>query len=544
MVDHSDIENIKPVSSAPAPARRGVYQSGLTGDVYKVTFPQRRRRVREPPPRVGYLGVGFGAPFAAPGASCKLYGEAEGDFADTARTNRKDNMVSVCIQTDLTACWPGAETTNTSGASDNEVTVVFRKVKPEDRVQWDAPHKRVAVPSSSAVVTLPPADSIRAVAASSRDTSAIAAPSPSVPPLSIPPMPVVPLRAAGSSPPSTASAASNVPALAVGASAVYDDGRADDPTSPSAEQPDPDGGYILDSSPRDGYLSGQWMTNSLVSEMDPTSGKVRVFADPLVTGPVPALRAAEVAEGVLGPLSKPITVGGVNFMNIASPAIAAKVATYPPRVMRRLNWQIYHSFMGIGGDNPADVTLFLQLFERSGKVVNGHVVQGGMAPVRLPPQDGSRSVTVLSVAPPVLYLNPVIDLETCEYLKEQARAAGLVASQMGSADSHSHSGSGRSSTNAFLVKSGTPRLAEIEKHFAKVLGVVHDELESLQVVKYTPGQEFRPHWDSYDLKTIVGREIMGTGRQRVLSMFVILGEPVRLCSLFLAHLSTLPTHAP
>lgn len=80
--------------------------------------------------------------------------------------------------------------------------------------------------------------------------------------------------------------------------------------------------------------------------------------------------------------------------------------------------------------------------------------------------------------------------------------------------------SDRTSFTAFLEKSETKIISNIEKKAAKLAGVKVENLESLQVLKYSNGQYYKPHYDYFNSESIYLKQ----GGQRIKSIFVYLNK--------------------
>ena len=87
----------------------------------------------------------------------------------------------------------------------------------------------------------------------------------------------------------------------------------------------------------------------------------------------------------------------------------------------------------------------------------------------------------------------------------------------------------RTSYSAFLSKSETSVIENIEKRASEISGMPLANLEDIQIVRYTPGQFFNPHYDYFvrytekngqDGKATI--ESLKRGGQRVKSIFVYL----------------------
>ena len=83
---------------------------------------------------------------------------------------------------------------------------------------------------------------------------------------------------------------------------------------------------------------------------------------------------------------------------------------------------------------------------------------------------------------------------------------------------------GRTSERAWLAHQVDPLVHEIAERIAALVGLPLDHAEPLQVLRYGPGQEYRPHYDAYDLTTDKGRLYTARGGQRLVTALVYLGD--------------------
>ena len=79
----------------------------------------------------------------------------------------------------------------------------------------------------------------------------------------------------------------------------------------------------------------------------------------------------------------------------------------------------------------------------------------------------------------------------------------------------------RTSSSAHLgYDANVEQIRQRAREFARL-----STCETIQVVKYTPGQEFKPHYDQFDPATKDGAREIRTGGQRAATLLVYLNEP-------------------
>jgi prolyl 4-hydroxylase len=82
----------------------------------------------------------------------------------------------------------------------------------------------------------------------------------------------------------------------------------------------------------------------------------------------------------------------------------------------------------------------------------------------------------------------------------------------------------RTSSTAFLPKSADKIVLCVEERAVELTGLPIPNLESLQVVKYVDGQQYKPHHDYFDRNYEPDNPELKRGGQRVLTIFVYLND--------------------
>lgn len=83
----------------------------------------------------------------------------------------------------------------------------------------------------------------------------------------------------------------------------------------------------------------------------------------------------------------------------------------------------------------------------------------------------------------------------------------------------------RSGRVAWIHHDHAPRIRALAERIAEMVGIPLVNAESFQVVQYGPGQEYRPHFDGYDMTTPVGQANAARGGQRIVTALLYLSAP-------------------
>lgn len=140
---------------------------------------------------------------------------------------------------------------------------------------------------------------------------------------------------------------------------------------------------------------------------------------------------------------------------------------------------------------------------------------------------GDRTVAVLQRAkvPAVAVFADLLSAEECDALIEAARprlsASLTVDTQTGGEELHPD----RTSQGMFFSRGENPLVARVEARIATLLGWPLDNGEGLQILRYPPGAQYRPHYDYFDPGEPGTPAILQRGGQRVATLIIYLFEP-------------------
>lgn len=138
-----------------------------------------------------------------------------------------------------------------------------------------------------------------------------------------------------------------------------------------------------------------------------------------------------------------------------------------------------------------------------------------------------RDVRFLSEhrSPHVLFVDNLLSATECDQLIALGRR-NMRASTVIDMDSGGEKFSGdRSSSSAALTRLGSPLIARIERRLAEFAQWPIEHGEALQILRYGPGQEYRPHYDFVDPTQPGAQPFLARGGQRVASIVMYLNTP-------------------
>jgi prolyl 4-hydroxylase len=140
---------------------------------------------------------------------------------------------------------------------------------------------------------------------------------------------------------------------------------------------------------------------------------------------------------------------------------------------------------------------------------------------------GDRRVHILQSMynPRVIVFGDLLSAEECEQLIELAKprlARSLtVATKTGGEEVNAD----RTSNGMFFQRGENELVSRIEERIARLVNWPVENGEGLQILHYTPGTEYKPHYDYFDPVEPGTPTILRRGGQRVGTVIMYLGEP-------------------
>jgi prolyl 4-hydroxylase len=142
---------------------------------------------------------------------------------------------------------------------------------------------------------------------------------------------------------------------------------------------------------------------------------------------------------------------------------------------------------------------------------------------------GDRQVAVLASmrSPRVIVLGGLLSDDECDQMVELARQR-LARSETVKLDTGaSEVNEARTSEGMFFTRGENALCTRIEARIAALLQWPIENGEGLQVLRYRPGAEYKPHYDYFDPAQPGTPSILKRGGQRVASLVMYLNTPVR-----------------
>lgn len=142
---------------------------------------------------------------------------------------------------------------------------------------------------------------------------------------------------------------------------------------------------------------------------------------------------------------------------------------------------------------------------------------------------GEQPVRALSslMNPRIVVFGGLLSVTECEELMALARARLARSETVESSTGGSEINEARTSEGMFFRREENPLCARIERRIAALLDWPLDHGEGLQVLRYRPGAEYKPHYDYFDLQQSGTPALLARGGQRVASLVMYLNTPVR-----------------
>lgn len=144
-------------------------------------------------------------------------------------------------------------------------------------------------------------------------------------------------------------------------------------------------------------------------------------------------------------------------------------------------------------------------------------------------QVGDREVCVLAsmLLPRVIVFGGLLGHDECDELVEMSRPrlkrSTTLDPQSGGDEVHVD----RTSAGTFFPRGGNPLCERIEARIAALLDWPLENGEALQILRYGPGAEYRPHHDYFDPAWPGSTASLARGGQRVGSLVMYLNTPRR-----------------
>ena len=146
---------------------------------------------------------------------------------------------------------------------------------------------------------------------------------------------------------------------------------------------------------------------------------------------------------------------------------------------------------------------------------------------RLALDAGDRQVNAITVLqdPPLLVLEGFMSREECQALIDAAAPRMSRSLTVDVKTGGEETNQARTSEGMFFERGESELISRIEARIGALLGWPVQNGEGLQVLRYGPGAEYKPHYDYFDPAEPGTASILQRGGQRVATLVMYLNEP-------------------
>ena len=140
-----------------------------------------------------------------------------------------------------------------------------------------------------------------------------------------------------------------------------------------------------------------------------------------------------------------------------------------------------------------------------------------------------REVAVLAAVtrPRVVVFGALLDAQECAELVELAAERLARSETVTPASGGSEINPARTSDGMFFTRGENALITRIEARIAALLNWPVERGEGLQILRYRPGAEYKPHYDYFDPREAGTPSILRRGGQRLGSLVMYLNTPLR-----------------
>lgn len=133
---------------------------------------------------------------------------------------------------------------------------------------------------------------------------------------------------------------------------------------------------------------------------------------------------------------------------------------------------------------------------------------------------------IVHLSPNVIYIYDFLSEEECDYLMEISRSKLQRSTVFDFATGGRKTDPRRTSRGCTLEEyRSDPIIQNIEEKISLLTNIPKEHGEDLQVARYQEGEEFKPHYDYFDLNMKGGRMACEQGGQRIATLIMYLCTP-------------------
>lgn len=170
-----------------------------------------------------------------------------------------------------------------------------------------------------------------------------------------------------------------------------------------------------------------------------------------------------------------------------------------------------------------------QKAQRESSVAPAHLPEPQVAEGAHRVAAGDREVSIVATmrAPRVIVFADLLAADECDELVVLARERLARSETVHSETGGTEINTARTSDGMFFARAENALVGRIEARIAALLNWPVDHGEGLQVLRYSPGAEYRPHYDYFDPADPGTALLLRRGGQRVASLVMYLNTPPR-----------------
>ena len=166
--------------------------------------------------------------------------------------------------------------------------------------------------------------------------------------------------------------------------------------------------------------------------------------------------------------------------------------------------------------------------------MEGHTPRQGLASVpdplrgtgesRLKLADADVRVLMALDQPRIVVLGDLLSAQECRQLRDLAQPRLTRSQTVDTQTGGSEVNTARTSQGMFFERGETSLISAIEARIAELVDWPVDQGEGLQILRYGPGAEYRPHYDYFDPDQPGSARVLSRGGQRVATLVMYLNE--------------------
>jgi prolyl 4-hydroxylase len=188
------------------------------------------------------------------------------------------------------------------------------------------------------------------------------------------------------------------------------------------------------------------------------------------------------------------------------------------------------AFEALAGPSPAPSNPEVPSLDGAAAESDGSVVDASSSQILATEgnsiQTGDRSVHILLAlnSPRIILFGDLLAPDECDALVQMSKGklarSNVVNRQTGRYDVHPD----RTSEGAYFQRGENELVARIERRIAELTSCPLERGEPIQVLRYQPGAEYKPHFDYFDPSHAGNQQVLSMGGQRIATLLMYLND--------------------